>query len=86
MDAEKTGGLSVVRSGSDNISGEVITGTTAQYGETVRGLSPRHVQLMAIGGSIGTGLWVRLSSPRFSPFSAFLAFSTFYPGAMTNEN
>ena len=26
--------------------------------ETRRGLSPRHVQLMAIGGSIGTGLWV----------------------------
>jgi yeast amino acid transporter len=59
MDAEKTGGLSAVMSGSDNTSGEVITGTRAQYGETVRGLSPRHVQLMAIGGSIGTGLWVR---------------------------
>lgn len=28
------------------------------YGETKRGLSPRHVQLMAIGGSIGTGLFV----------------------------
>ena len=30
----------------------------AKYGETKRGLSPRHVQLMAIGGSIGTGLFV----------------------------
>lgn len=29
-----------------------------EYGETKRGLSPRHVQLMAIGGSIGTGLFV----------------------------
>ncbi|KAK5076547.1 hypothetical protein LTR51_002229 [Lithohypha guttulata] len=29
-----------------------------KFGETKRGLSPRHVQLMAIGGSIGTGLFV----------------------------
>ncbi|CAI6336225.1 unnamed protein product [Periconia digitata] len=31
---------------------------TNQYGRTQRGLSPRHVQLMAIGGAIGIGLWV----------------------------
>jgi amino acid permease len=31
----------------------------AQYGVTQRGLKPRHVQLMAIGGAIGVGLWVR---------------------------
>lgn len=55
MDTEKTGGLTVVSSG-DNASGEVITTNTQN--QTVRGLSPRHVQLMAIGGSIGTGLWV----------------------------
>lgn len=30
-----------------------------QYGVTQRGLKPRHVQLMVIGGSIGVGLWVR---------------------------
>lgn len=30
--------------------------------ETQRGLSPRHVQLMAIGGSIGTGLFVGIGS------------------------
>jgi amino acid permease len=30
-----------------------------QYGVTQRGLKPRHVQLMAIGGAIGVGLWVR---------------------------
>lgn len=33
----------------------------AQF-ETKRGLSPRHVQLMAIGGSIGTGLFVGIGS------------------------
>lgn len=33
----------------------------AEY-ETQRGLSPRHVQLMAIGGSIGTGLFVGIGS------------------------
>lgn len=32
------------------------------YGQTQRGLKPRHVQLMAIGGSIGIGLWVCSSS------------------------
>ncbi|KFA56192.1 hypothetical protein S40293_00101 [Stachybotrys chartarum IBT 40293] len=34
----------------------------AQYGETHRGLKPRHVHLMAIGGSIGVGLWVGIGS------------------------
>ncbi|KAI9375595.1 amino acid permease/ SLC12A domain-containing protein [Aspergillus egyptiacus] len=33
-------------------------GSMTPYGETKRGLSSRHVQLMAIGGSIGTGLFV----------------------------
>lgn len=44
-------------------------GVVTQYGETKRGLSPRHVQLMAIGGSIGTGL-CKLTTPfprRFTP-------------------
>ncbi|EXJ86771.1 hypothetical protein A1O3_03725 [Capronia epimyces CBS 606.96] len=29
-----------------------------KFGQTKRGLAPRHVQIMAIGGSIGTGLFV----------------------------
>lgn len=41
------------------------TALSAQYGRTHRGLSPRHVQLMAIGGAIGIGLWV--SPSYFSP-------------------
>jgi amino acid transporter len=34
------------------------TKLTQTYGSTHRGLKPRHVQLMAIGGSIGIGIWV----------------------------
>jgi amino acid transporter len=41
-----------------NIKDIEIPDIRATYGETKRGLSPRHVQLMAIGGSIGTGLFV----------------------------
>ncbi|KAL5332583.1 amino acid permease/ SLC12A domain-containing protein [Aspergillus crustosus] len=37
-------------------------GTMSPYGQTKRGLSSRHVQLMAIGGSIGTGLFVGIGS------------------------
>jgi len=36
--------------------------TVEPYRETKRGLSSRHVQLMAIGGSIGTGLFVGIGS------------------------
>lgn len=55
-DTEKKGGITpaYTNTGSEDI--RVVTAD--QYGETKRGLSPRHVQLMAIGGSIGTGLWV----------------------------
>lgn len=57
-DTEKKGGMTpaCTNTGSEDIG--VITADS--YGETKRGLSPRHVQLMAIGGSIGTGLWVSI--------------------------
>lgn len=47
-----------------------------KYGQTKRGLSPRHVQLMAIGGSIGTGLFVGIGSvlSRSGPLSLFLGY------------
>jgi amino acid transporter len=47
-----------------------------QYGQTKRGLSPRHVQLMAIGGSIGTGLFVGIGSSlvRAGPLSLVLGY------------
>ncbi|KAH7312596.1 amino acid permease/ SLC12A domain-containing protein [Stachybotrys elegans] len=49
----------------------------SKYGRTQRALSPRHVQLMAIGGSIGTGLFVGIgqSLVRSGPLSLFLAFT-----------
>ncbi|KAH9884243.1 amino acid permease/ SLC12A domain-containing protein [Xylariomycetidae sp. FL2044] len=57
---EKDAGLSPVTSSQPGVvlssSGHPI------INETKRGLSPRHVQLMAIGGSIGTGLWVGIGA------------------------
>ncbi|KAK3192302.1 hypothetical protein K4F52_001515 [Lecanicillium sp. MT-2017a] len=58
----------------------VLVSDTAQldikYGQTQRGLSPRHVQLMAIGGSIGTGLFVGIGSvlSKSGPLSLFLGY------------
>lgn len=48
----------------------------AKYGMTKRGLSGRHVQLMAIGGSIGTGLFVGVGSSlrTAGPLSVLLAY------------
>ncbi|KAJ3528109.1 hypothetical protein NM208_g10368 [Fusarium decemcellulare] len=47
-----------------------------QYGRTKRGLSPRHVQLITIGGSIGTGLFVGIGSAlnRSGPLSLVLGY------------
>jgi len=46
------------------------------YRSTKRGLTPRHVQLMAIGGSIGTGLFVGIGSPLSSagPLNVLLGY------------
>lgn len=68
MDANKTElGISPVESnrpGSllDTDMKPVVNELVEKYGQTQRGLKPRHVQLMAIGGSIGTALWVGQSS------------------------
>ncbi|CRK24803.1 hypothetical protein BN1708_003921 [Verticillium longisporum] len=50
---------------------------TAKYGETHRGLKPRHVHLMAIGGSIGVGLWVGIGSvlSKAGPLSLLLGYA-----------
>lgn len=47
-----------------------------KYGQTKRGLAPRHVQIMAIGGSIGTGLFVGIggSLSRAGPLSLLLGY------------
>lgn len=47
-----------------------------KYGSVKRGLSGRHVQLMAIGGSIGTGIFVGIGSSlrTAGPLSCVLAY------------
>lgn len=47
-----------------------------KYRTTKRGLSPRHVQIMAIGGSIGTALFVGIggSLSRTGPLSLLLGY------------
>lgn len=53
MESQQQGSLvddDIIKPTSDN---EIVR----KYGETKRGLKPRHVHLMAIGGSIGVGLW-----------------------------
>lgn len=65
---------SVKELSSTNIdTGDIIA---KQYGSTKRGLSGRHVQLMAIGGSIGTGLFVGIGSSlrTAGPLSLLLGF------------
>lgn len=51
-------------------------GDVLPYRQTQRGLTSRHVQLMAIGGSIGTGLFVGIGSylRDTGPLSVFLGF------------
>ncbi|KAI5467683.1 amino acid permease/ SLC12A domain-containing protein [Mariannaea sp. PMI_226] len=64
--------------GSDTAPGILVDGDTveAKYGQTRRGLSPRHVQLMAIGGSIGTGLFVGIGGvlSKAGPLSLILGY------------
>ncbi|KAF9892702.1 hypothetical protein FE257_001104 [Aspergillus nanangensis] len=43
-------------------SEDASSGTITPFHQTQRGLSSRHVQLMAIGGSIGTGLFVGIGN------------------------
>ncbi|KAM0390529.1 hypothetical protein ACHAQC_007700 [Fusarium culmorum] len=63
---------------SDTSPGVLIDHNTVdrEYGRTVRGLSPRHVQLMAIGGSIGTGLFVGIGGvlSKAGPLSVVLGY------------
>jgi amino acid transporter len=57
-------------------SEDASSGTVEPYGQTKRGLASRHVQLMAIGGSIGTGLFVGIGSylRDAGPLSLFLGY------------
>ncbi|KAJ5599466.1 hypothetical protein N7450_000533 [Penicillium hetheringtonii] len=55
---------------------DASSGVILPYRETQRGLASRHVQLMAIGGSIGTGLFVGIGSylRDAGPLSLFLGY------------
>lgn len=57
MDEEKTAVKAPSRVSATDISTDEII-VDPVFGQTKRGLSGRHVQLMALGGSIGTGLFV----------------------------
>lgn len=52
-------------------------GTFQQSDETHRKLKPRHVQLIGVGGTIGTALYVQIGQGllRGGPGSLFLAFT-----------
>lgn len=52
-------------------------GSLKQYDETHRKLKPRHIQLIGIGGTIGTALYVQIGQGllRGGPASLFLAFT-----------
>jgi amino acid transporter len=77
MDPEKTPSVTEANSPSaDNSATDDIYLIDPVYGLTKRGLSGRHVQLMALGGSIGTGLFVGIGSSLRSsgPLSVVLAY------------
>lgn len=67
-----------VPTASDMAPGILVDNSQVEvkYGQTVRGLSPRHVQLMAIGGSIGTGLFVGIGGvlSKAGPLSVVLGY------------
>ena len=52
-------------------------GPVKQYDKTHRKLKPRHIQLIGIGGTIGTALYVQIGQGllRGGPASLFLAFT-----------
>lgn len=73
---KSTSVASVSRESGDDSLSHTENGTVIEYYETKRGLSSRHVQLMAIGGSIGTGLFVGIGSylRDAGPLSLFLGY------------
>jgi len=57
------------------------------YDSTHRQLRPRHIQLIGIGGTIGTALYVQIGRGLMNggPGSLFLAFTIWYVLRMANE-
>lgn len=57
--------------------GSIEEGLKPVYDHTHRKLKPRHVQLIGIGGVIGTALYVQIGQPlaKGGPGSLFIAFT-----------
>lgn len=76
LDSEKVAELPRESSGSDHVA--AATAHSHQPGDhTARRLKSRHIQLIGIGGTIGTALYVSIGRGLLSggPASLFLAFS-----------
>ncbi|KAF2729131.1 amino-acid permease inda1 [Polyplosphaeria fusca] len=62
VEKEQSDGLHQVESGiygnQPGIGGDSVAGHAGHGGETQRGLKSRHIQFLALGGAIGTGLFV----------------------------
>lgn len=71
IDPEKNGGLDGHRRSSVSVSVKAV------HDSTHRKLKPRHIQLIGIGGTIGTALYVQIGRGLMNggPGSLFLAFS-----------
>ena len=64
-DTEKGGEKPSLSASRSDRASELEGSSAPVVTQTVRGLAPRHVQLMAIAGSIGTGLWVTIPATSF---------------------
>jgi amino acid transporter len=61
----------------DNREGSIEEGSKPVYDHTHRKLKPRHVQLIGIGGTIGTALYVQIGQTlaEGGPGSLFIAYT-----------
>ncbi|TFK42322.1 general amino acid permease AGP2 [Crucibulum laeve] len=82
---EKPGDAQVLE---DIFSSQVNLGDTLRYDQTHRKLKNRHIQLIGIGGTIGTALFVQIgvSLTKGGPGSLFLAFTLWCTFIMAINN
>lgn len=69
--------MEVTEKDSSSANGAASVGSGSMYDHTHRKLKPRHVQLIGIGGTIGTALYVQIGSGlrTSGPGSLFIGFS-----------